>query len=378
MLCKSDSLSGKLSIIKRIKRLSFMPLPISQYVDIIFDLIGEAILNSESKVILLDKFGYKYLARNIDYKKYFPIYNMCFNLSFEEVGVRAPIVASLSDKTVLTHEEIVHPNFYNGYIYNEIYRHFNINRIMLAILKENGQCKGHLPLFRTNDMPPFTKEDALFMESVAPYIAHGISKTKPVDESFTDGLDSKKPFVKLQEKGIGLILADRKGEIISMNDIAKNMFFQIGLLDGIGKESVEERSLKELISYVNKIIRNIFCGNLFNDNAMPSAVYTSRSGISIIIKGYYMEEADSYSSSMGITCEEVVPESFVQFKKSIRYNLSQREFEICKMLKEGYAPSEIAEMLNITKNTFKTHKANILNKLCLGDSKEIKKFLRNM
>ncbi len=91
-----------------------------------------------------------------------------------------------------------------------------------------------------------------------------------------------------------------------------------------------------------------------------------------------MEEIDSHSSLIGITCEEVMPESFIQFKNSIRYNLSQKEFEICKLLKEGYAPSEIGEILHITKNTFKTHKTNILNKLCLGGTKEMKAFLRHI
>lgn len=374
----ADSLSKKLSIIKRIKRLSFMPLPVSRYVDIVFDLVGEAVLNSECKVILLDELGSKYLARNIDYAKYFPIYNMCFNLSFKEVGVLAPIVAGLSDKIVLTHEEITHPDFYNGYIYNEIYRHFDIDRIMLTLLKKSGNCNGHLPLFRTKDMPPFTKEDVLFMESIAPYIAHGISKTKPVDESFCAGLDFGKPFIKLQEKGIGLLLMDKKGEIISINDTAKNMFFQIGLLDGLNKESVEEKRLTELVDYINKIIRNIFYDNIIGNDAMPSAVYTSEAGISIMIKGYYMEGACLDSSLVGITCEEVMPEYFVQLKKRAIYNLSQKEFEICKLLKEGYTPSEIEENLNITKNTLKTHTANILNKLCLDGMKEMKIFLRNM
>ena len=371
-------LSNKLNIIKRIKRLSFMPLPVSRYVDLIFDLVGVAILNSNVKVMILNKFGTKFIWKDIDFSKFGPLYNRCFGMTFEECGVLSYTDVVLFNKTVLTFEEVRHPNFNNSYIYNELYKPVGIYSFLLTILRIKGECVGEFPLFRAKDMPPFTKEDVLFMESIAPYIAYGISKSERVCESFNCCLDSDKPIVRLQESDIGLLLINAKGEIDSMNDAAKNMFFQIGLLDNLGYESIEEKQLRELIRYVNTVTRNVFLNEGYNCNALPSKIYTSSSGISIMMKGYRLEGTCSESSLVAITCEEVLPDDFMKLKRRMRYNLSEKEFEICRLLKEGYSTSEIEKILNITKNTFKTHKANILNKICLDDMKEIKIFLRKM
>ncbi|MHB8232208.1 MAG: response regulator transcription factor [bacterium] len=372
-----NSLASRLSIIKRIKRLSFMPLPIARYVDIVFDLVSEAIPNSEVKVMILDKFGTKFIWKNIDFSKYVPLYNRCFEMTFEEIGVLSPATVGSMNKTVFALEEIIHPNFNNSYIYNELYKPINIYSILLTVLKNEGECIGQFPLFRAKDMPPFTKEDAIFMESIAPYIAYGIYKSKPVNESFTEGLDSEKPFIKLQERGIGLLLVNIKGEIISLNDTAKNMFFQIGLLDGLGKESIQEKQLTKLMNYINTITGNIFL-NSHAGNTAPARVYTSRSGINIMMKGYCMEGTCPGQSFVAVTCEEVMPDDFMRLKKRIRFNLSQKEFEICRLLKEGHKPSEIQEMLLITKNTLKTHMANISYKLDLDNVNELRTFARRI
>jgi DNA-binding CsgD family transcriptional regulator len=354
-----------------------MPLPIARYVDIVFDLVSEAIPNSEVKVMILDKFGAKFIWKNIDFSKYAPLYNRCFEMAFEDIGVLSPAAVGSMNKTVFAFEEIIHPNYNNSYIYNELYKPINIYSILLTVLKNKGECIGQFPLFRAKDAPPFTKEDAMFMESIAPYIAYGIYKSKPVNESFTEGLDSEKPFVKLQERGIGLLLVNIKGEIVSLNDAAKNIFFQIGLLEGLGKESIQEKQPTELMSYINTITGNILLDG-HAGNTSPAKVYTSRSGINIMMKGYYMEGASPGQSFAAVTCEEVMPDDFMRLKKRTRFNLSQKEFEICRLLKEGYKPAEIQEMLLITKNTLKTHMANISYKLDLDNVNELRTFARRI
>lgn len=378
-----NSLAAKLSVIKRIKKLSLMPLPIARYVDVVFDLVSEAIPNSEIKVMILDKFGTKFIWKNIDLSKYVPLYNRCFGMTFEEAGVLSPAAAASMGKTVLSFKEITHPNFNNSYIYNEMYKTVDIYYVLLAILKNEGACVGHFPLFRAKSMAAFTKEDSLFMESIAPYIAYGISKSKGVDDSFGWGLDSGMPFVKLQEKGIGFILTNKKGEIVDLNDAAINMFFQIGLLDRLEKESIEEGKLVELTCYINAITRNTSLNeypnlNEYPKNTFPSKIYTSPSGISIMMKGYCMGGTCLDSSLVIITCEEIVPDYFMQLKKKMRYNLSEKELEICRLIKEGYKPSEIEEILHITKNTLKTHMSNISNKLVLGNANELRIFARGI
>jgi two-component system, NarL family, response regulator LiaR len=48
-------------------------------------------------------------------------------------------------------------------------------------------------------------------------------------------------------------------------------------------------------------------------------------------------------------------------------NLSEREFEVLRLIAAGYSNSEIAEQLVISGNTVKSHVSNILSKLRLAD-----------
>jgi len=45
-----------------------------------------------------------------------------------------------------------------------------------------------------------------------------------------------------------------------------------------------------------------------------------------------------------------------------RYNLTKRELEILKHIKDGLNSQQISELLNVSKNTILTHRKNILNK----------------
>lgn len=44
------------------------------------------------------------------------------------------------------------------------------------------------------------------------------------------------------------------------------------------------------------------------------------------------------------------------------YHLSKRELEVLHLIKLGYNSSEVADKLNLSKNTVITHRKNILNK----------------
>ncbi len=372
--------AARSAIVKRIKHLSLMPLPIAEYVDIVFGLVAEAVTNSEVKVMILNKLGTKFIWKNIDFSKYVPLYNLCFGMTFEECGVLSHTAVNSLNKTVLTFEEITHPNFNNSYICNELYKPVDIYYILLTILRNGeGQCVGQFPLFRSKSMQNFTKEDVLFMESVAPYIAYGISKSASVDEgfAFASSPDYRISFTKLQESATGLILADKKGGIISLNDAAKNIFFQMGLLDCLKKESASKKGLPELIGYISCIIKNIFSDG-YPGNAFPLNIYTSPSGISIMMKGYLTEGVYPAADIVAITCEEVLRDDFTRIKKRMQHNLSEKEFEICRLIKEGYRQAEISEALHITKNTLKTHTYNILSKHGLSGMKELTAFTRKI
>jgi DNA-binding NarL/FixJ family response regulator len=54
--------------------------------------------------------------------------------------------------------------------------------------------------------------------------------------------------------------------------------------------------------------------------------------------------------------------------------LSDREFEVLRLLVEGQGPTEIAERLHLSVKTVSTHKTRILQKLNLGSTAELVRY----
>jgi DNA-binding NarL/FixJ family response regulator len=54
--------------------------------------------------------------------------------------------------------------------------------------------------------------------------------------------------------------------------------------------------------------------------------------------------------------------------------LSDREFEVMRLLVEGLGPSEIGERLHLSVKTVSTHKTHILEKLSLGSTAELVRY----
>ena len=61
-------------------------------------------------------------------------------------------------------------------------------------------------------------------------------------------------------------------------------------------------------------------------------------------------------------------------EKSPHETLSDREFEVLRLLVEGLGPTEIGERLHLSVKTVSTHKARILEKLGLGSTAELVRY----
>jgi DNA-binding NarL/FixJ family response regulator len=55
-------------------------------------------------------------------------------------------------------------------------------------------------------------------------------------------------------------------------------------------------------------------------------------------------------------------------------SLSDREFEVMRLLVEGLGPTEIGERLHLSVKTVSTHKTRILDKLGLGSTAELVRY----
>ena len=76
----------------------------------------------------------------------------------------------------------------------------------------------------------------------------------------------------------------------------------------------------------------------------------------------------------GVHIGEAAAASLVAAERAPHEGLSDREFEVLKLLVEGLGPTEIGERLHLSVKTVSTHKTRILEKLNLGSTAELVRY----
>ncbi len=76
----------------------------------------------------------------------------------------------------------------------------------------------------------------------------------------------------------------------------------------------------------------------------------------------------------GVHITEAAAATLLQSSKSPHETLSDREFEVMRLLVEGLGPTDIAERLHLSVKTVSTHKTRILEKLELGSTAELVRY----
>jgi two-component system invasion response regulator UvrY len=76
----------------------------------------------------------------------------------------------------------------------------------------------------------------------------------------------------------------------------------------------------------------------------------------------------------GVHISEAAAASLVSQQKASHEALSDREFEVMRLLVEGLGPTEIGERLHLSVKTVSTHKTRILEKLNLGSTAELVRY----
>jgi DNA-binding NarL/FixJ family response regulator len=76
----------------------------------------------------------------------------------------------------------------------------------------------------------------------------------------------------------------------------------------------------------------------------------------------------------GVHVSEAAAASLVQASRAPHEKLTDREFEVLRMLAGGRSPTEVADQLRLSVKTVSTHKANIQLKLGLGGTADLVRY----
>ena len=76
----------------------------------------------------------------------------------------------------------------------------------------------------------------------------------------------------------------------------------------------------------------------------------------------------------GVHISESAAAGLVAAQQAPHQSLSDREFEVLRLLATGLSPTEIGERLHLSVKTVSTHKSNVLAKLGLGSTAELVRY----
>ena len=76
----------------------------------------------------------------------------------------------------------------------------------------------------------------------------------------------------------------------------------------------------------------------------------------------------------GVHVSDAAAVSLVSAERAPHQNLSDREFEVLRLLAGGRSPTEIAEQLHLSVKTVSTHKAHVQEKLGLGGTADLVRY----
>ena len=76
----------------------------------------------------------------------------------------------------------------------------------------------------------------------------------------------------------------------------------------------------------------------------------------------------------GVHISDAAAAGLVAAQQAPHQSLSDREFEVLRLLATGLSPTEIGERLHLSVKTVSTHKANVLEKLGLGGTAELVRY----
>ena len=212
--------------------------------------------------------------------------------------------------------------------------------------EKNIEKKNKIIIIEDHQM--FAEGLKMLIESDGDYIVSGITKT--INEGYLliqkHNPDLIIVDINLDEGSSGLELIskacarypDLKFLVLSMFE--ENVFAERALRAG----AVGYVMKKEMSSTLIKAIKVILDGE----------IYLSRKIISRVLKSTIKNETGNTSDQLD--------------------SLSNREFEIFRLIGQGYKTSEIAKTINVSVKTVDTHRLRIRKKLTLPSSGELQKF----
>ena len=375
-----NDFAHKRQALARIKRLASSGLPLQPFAYTLFDIVREAVPYDEASPGLVADCGEgpRWIVRDFNFERWFAqMQKYLLHASPEVSGFRSASLLPGNPRTVLRHDEMVRPNYYCSEGYNEFFHSMGMHHGLLTLLRDkHGGFVGYYPIFRSEKMKPFGRDDADFLKAVAADIAQGIGTASLVAPYLSDD-DAFAPF---RDVPMGILVMNWTGKVLSLNGAAKALLRQFAIYDNWGAEISASSGFSEALRQIARELRAIFGSReeLSVGAGQPLVrMYAHRSGAILRLRGFFSDSGEN-RGHFTVLIELGETETLLRDRLSSRYRLSARQAELLMLLRSGASTREMGQRLDASASALKTSLRELRLKLDLPDQPSLQKFARHV
>lgn len=362
--------------LRRLRRLASSGLSAMEFAMGAFDLVADAIPNSECKAFHLSgatpTVWWPWFVRNIEWKWAPDYQRYVTERSVKERGIIDPMTAQ--QKPVYRHEELMAENWERTETYNELYRHWGFHHVLYVWGIDGSQFAGGLPIWRSAGMRPFTNDDVRFATSASGLIGHALGVARGLESHHVEGEE----FFTAQGRARGVILITDEGRILAIDKGVQQIFGKMAVFDGI-QEHIVNQKIAPFLRYLARTLREIFSRHADGaDFLLPpnACLYLHRSGVALRFHGF-LAQGEQGKGYYSVLVEAGELTAHRRRRLMLSYGLSPRELDVLRVIGQGKRGREAAAALRIAPGTFYKYTRQVMEKLDIADSPSLRKFARN-
>jgi DNA-binding CsgD family transcriptional regulator len=237
--------------------------------------------------------------------------------------------------------------FLRSDFYNVIWRPAGAHDGLIVPIRTAGRVQGTLYLLREAAAPLIEARDVKVLESIAGFVAHGLTSTRESNCAFV-GTDDRALFV-----------TDRQGALKHAGIDAQRLL----------RMAFSSRTPERRIENRPPMIAQL-CGSLTSTAAGqigrgPPALRLRNNSGEFVLRAYWFEPTDGTEQTrhIGITIERRVPRALALRRRIEELSLTGREKQLCLLLAHDRSRQDLADAMGVSTGTVITHQSSVYSKL---------------
>jgi len=236
----------------------------------------------------------------------------------------------------LMHATTSNPNLSGRY--RDFFEPLGLCDELRAVLRSGGRCWGLICLHRDKAETPFSRDEARFVQGIAPHVAEGLRL----------GLVRQACDRTGSSAGPGLILLTRDGILSGSNQAADWWLEELGGRPGVSGLPVQ-------IS----VLRTLLLRKDLAEPAPPSLRIQTKSGRWAILHASWTATAGE--PVMAVIVEEASPAELAPMIMAA-YALTERERTVTGLVCQGKSTRQMADLLHVTTDTIQDHLKSVFTR----------------